>query len=122
MIQPEQASGKLKDIGSPYRDITPEDGVPRTEKHRRERLSVADVLGKLPRGDEYLALWDECAEGRSKEARFVRQMDRLELVLQASVYEHQGLGDLAEFFDAVRDALDESPAREILLELESLRS
>ena len=112
----------LHDFGEIHAgDLTPADGVPKAEKHRRERESVVQVLGKLPRGAEYIALWDECAEGKSAEARLVRQLDRLEMVLQASVYEHQGFGDLSEFYDSVREVLADAPGREILAELESIR-
>lgn len=36
----------------------------------------------------------------SPEARFVRQIDRLEMALQDCLYEHQGETGLQEFFDS----------------------
>jgi len=51
------------------------------------------VFSELPRRAEYLALWEEYEAGTSFEARLVRQVDRLEMGLQATVHEHQGAGD-----------------------------
>jgi len=48
------------------------------EKRRRERESVTRVVSRLPRGREYIDLWEEYEAGRTKEARLVRQLDRLE--------------------------------------------
>ena len=113
----------LHDFGEIYvGDLTPADGVNRAEKQQRERQAVTQVLHKLPRGATYVALWEEYERGESPEARFVRQMDRLEMVLQASVYEHQGLADLSEFFASVQPVLTDPAVREILQELEGLRS
>ena len=112
----------LHDFGEIYAgDITPFDGIDRAEKVRREQAGVAQVLAKLPQGERYLALWEEYEGQHSPEARFVRQIDRLEMALQASVYERQGLADLSEFFNYVRSFLSESELQAILRELEGLR-
>jgi putative hydrolase of HD superfamily len=125
---PELDAGKvlrlalLHDFGEIYAgDITPFDGIDRVEKVRREQAGVTQVLAKLPQGERYLALWEEYEGQNSPEARFVRQIDRLEMALQASVYERQGLGDLSEFFDYVRSFLSEPELQAILRELEGLR-
>jgi putative hydrolase of HD superfamily len=102
-------------------DITPHDGVSREEKERLEREAVHQVLGRLPRGAHYIALWEEYEQGTSFEARLVRQVDRLEMGLQACVYEHQGMGDLSQFFASVERALQAPPLREVLEQLEALR-
>ncbi len=102
-------------------DLTPADNVSRREKHRRERRSVVRVLGKLPRGAEYIALWEEYERQESPEARFVRQIDRLEMALQASAYEHREGVDLGEFFSSAEDSLSAAPLRRLLDELKALR-
>jgi putative hydrolase of HD superfamily len=112
----------LHDLGEAYAgDITPHDGVGREDKHALERRAVETIFGKLPRGAEYLALWDEYEHGTSFEARLVRQLDRLEMGLQACVYEHQGVGDLSQFFASVEKALEAPELRAVLAELEALR-
>ena len=93
----------------------------REEKLQREQQAVERILAKLPRGAEYLALWEEYEHGTSFEARLVRQVDRLEMGLQAGVYEHQGAGDLSQFFASVHKALETPELKAILAELEKLR-
>ncbi|MCP3101674.1 HD domain-containing protein [Myxococcus sp. K15C18031901] len=112
----------LHDLGEAYvGDLTPHDGVGQEDKHARERRAMEQLVGKLPRGAEYLALWDEYERGASFEARLVKQVDRLEMGLQACVYEHQGMGDLSEFFASVDRALEAPALRALLAELEALR-
>jgi putative hydrolase of HD superfamily len=112
----------LHDLGEArVGDLTPHDGVGAEDKHARERRAVEGILGGLPRGAEYVALWEEYEQGASFEARLVKQVDRLEMGLQALVYEHQGMGDLSEFFASVDKALEAPELRAVLAELEALR-
>lgn len=112
----------LHDLGEAYAgDITPHDGVNKAAKHALERRAVETIFGKLPRAAEYLALWDEYEHGTSFEARLVRQLDRLEMGLQACVYEHQGFGDLSQFYASVDKALESPELRAVLAALEALR-
>jgi putative hydrolase of HD superfamily len=112
----------LHDLGEArVGDITPHDGVASGQKHALERQAVAQILGGLPRGAEYLALWEEYEQGGSFEARLVRQVDRLEMALQACVYEHQGFGDLSQFFASAEKALESPQLLAILAELQAAR-
>lgn len=88
----------LHDIGEAYvGDITPEDDISRDEKIRRESAAVEKILTKLPHGSELVGDWHEYEAQTSAEAQFVKQIDRLELALQAAVYELQGKVDAKEF-------------------------
>lgn len=105
----------LHDFGEIYAgDIVPSLGVAPEEKERLERESVAGVFGRLPQGEAYLQLWEEYEAGATAEARFVKQLDRLEMAMQAHVYEHQGLGDLAEFYESARLAMNDPQFVELL--------
>lgn len=113
----------LHDFGEIYTgDITPADAMNRHAKHRLEQRAVQQVLHKLPRGADYIALWEEYEAGTSPEAQFVRQIDRLEMALQASVYEHQDLADLSEFFISVEQALAAPELQSILNDLKAMRA
>ncbi|MFL5345581.1 MAG: HD domain-containing protein [Hyalangium sp.] len=112
----------LHDLGEArVGDITPHDGVNPTQKHALERQAVEQILGRLPRGAEYLALWEEYERGTSLEARLVRQVDRLEMSLQACVYEHQGMGDLSQFFASAQKIMETPELQAVLAELQALR-
>ena len=108
----------VHDFGEVYAgDITPEDGIPRAEKRILERQSVGRVFGDLPGGDRYIELWEEYEGGTSAEARFVRQVDRLEMAMQASVYGQQGSYDLEEFCRTALGSVSDPPIQNLLREL-----
>ncbi len=75
-------------------DITPHDGVPRNEKKRREATAIRDMLAGRP---DLLALWEEYDAGTSPEARFVHDIDRLDMALQAVRYRTLHDADTSEF-------------------------
>jgi putative hydrolases of HD superfamily len=102
-------------------DIVPADQVPPGEKHRREREGLTQVVGKLASGAEILLLWEEFEAGETREARFVRQVDRLEMALQASVYEAEGFARMEEFFSSADRVINEPALREVFAALTALR-
>ena len=111
----------LHDFGEIYAgDIVP-GKMSLAEKHELERKSVERVLGKLPNGREYLAVWEEFEAGQTAEARLLRELDRLEMGLQAAVYEQDGLGNLDKFFDSADRALSTPELRNIFTALLKLR-
>ena len=77
-------------------DITPSDSVTDAEKHRRELEAMKVVRDDLltglsgDPGREILELWMEYEEGKSKEAKFVKDLDKFDMVLQAVEYEAAG--------------------------------
>jgi putative hydrolases of HD superfamily len=98
----------VHDFGEIYAgDIIPSDAVGSQERHRLEADSVEQLLGKLFCGETILRLWEEFERNETPEARFVRQIDRLEMGLQAGVYALQGLLQPEEFFASVRRSLED---------------
>jgi putative hydrolases of HD superfamily len=96
----------LHEFGEVYGgDITPVDEVSAKDKKAIEKKSVIKVLSKLKKGNEYIGLWKEYAEGISKEARFVKQIDKLEMAFQAGVYETAGYGNLQEFTESAKERI-----------------
>lgn len=96
-------------------EVTPKEAV------QRERKAIHKVLSKLRNGSDYIALWEEFQTRETKEARFIYQMDRLEMAFQASVYELQGYGDAQEFFDNTRKRLSDPELIKLLDDLIALR-
>ena len=68
-------------------------------KHAAERRAVGELFAALPNCEEYLALWDEYANGASPEARLVKGLDRIEMLAQALDYERAGSHNMAEFWE-----------------------
>lgn len=83
-------------------DITPADGVPREEKHRRERVAMAGLLAERP---DLLAVWEEAEAGESPEARFLKTVDRMDMGVQGRRYMSQGV-DVSEFLATAAAALE----------------
>lgn len=112
----------VHELGEIYTgDITPGDHIEPQEKHRREREGLWKVVGKLPKGPEYLALWEEFEAGMSPEARFVRQIDRLEMGFQALIYEQDGYSRMEEFIASAEAGAEDPALRSILADLIRLR-
>ena len=108
----------IHDLGETHAgDITPADGVSEADKHARERLALQAVVARLPRGGDWLALWEEYELGRSPEARFVREVDRLEMGLQAAIYQAEGLVDPTDFVASARAVVATPTLRHLLDEL-----
>ena len=61
-----------------------------------------------------MQLWQEFEAGDSPEAQLIRQIDRLEMGLQASVYTAQGFAGLEQFFDSACQALADEKLIELL--------
>jgi putative hydrolases of HD superfamily len=79
-------------------------------KHAAERRALEEMLARLPKCAEYLALWEEYARGCSREARLVKGIDRIEMLAQALSYERTGSRALAEFWEDIEDGWgDEFP-------------
>jgi len=74
-------------------DITPHDGISKVDKLRMESEAATALFAARP---ELLALWRDYAEQASPEARFVRDLDKLDMALQALLYAQDG-HDTAQF-------------------------
>jgi putative hydrolase of HD superfamily len=91
-------------------------------KHEAEQRAVALVVSDLPNTSTLLALWAEYAAGTSAEARFVKALDRIELLAQALAYERAGNRNLAEFWCGWEAGWDGFPAlAELATELQARR-
>ena len=86
-------------------DITP-DEMPRDVKRERERIAAASLLREHPR---LWALWEDYEQARSPEAKFVHELDKLEMGLQALRY-----GARDEFLESARAGIT-SPRLSALL-------
>jgi len=112
----------IHDLGEVYAgDFTPQDRPATQVKRELEAKAIERVFGGLPNGQDYIRLWRVYEEGATPEARFVKQVDRLEMALQASIYARRGFPDMQDFFESAHAALGEGPLRQLLAEVEALR-
>ena len=68
-------------------DLTPSQKT--LEKQKEEDTIMKQILNYLPKkqSEQYLMVWNEYLEGTTKEAKIVRQLEKLEMALQAKEYE-----------------------------------
>ncbi|OWK60765.1 5'-deoxynucleotidase HDDC2 isoform X1 [Lonchura striata] len=85
-------------------DIAPADNIPKEEKHRREETAMQQLTHLLSEDlrREIYELWEEYENQSSAEAKFVKQLDQCEMILQAFEYEEleKTPGRLQDFFDS----------------------
>ncbi|WVQ83945.1 hypothetical protein IAT38_006089 [Cryptococcus sp. DSM 104549] len=88
-------------------DITPVEGVPVSVKHQLEEEAMDSFLNEMLGGEgnkdaraRFRSLWDEYEARETPESKLVKDLDRLELALQAVEYERsQDIRTLAPFFN-----------------------
>jgi putative hydrolase of HD superfamily len=92
-------------------------------KHAAEHQALEEMFARLPNQAEYLALWEDYALGGSAEARLVKGIDRIEMLVQALAYERAGSRALAEFWADIEQGWgDEFPIlRDLAAQLIEMR-
>jgi len=71
---------------------------PAGAKHQAELNAMTEILDDLAFGERLQAWWQEFEQRSSVEGRLVRDADRLELLLQAHVYEHTSANQYLQEF------------------------
>ena len=83
-------------------DITPHDGISAEEKRAREAAAAQALLGEEP---ALLAAWQEYEDHQTAASRFVHQLDKLDMALQAIRYAREQGRDTAECVESARRKL-----------------
>lgn len=93
-------------------DITPHDGVDPFTKVDRERSAITDLLAPLP--EHLREAWEAYEAQADDEARFVRQLDRLDMALQALAYAERGMGGAEAFLQSAGLVITDPVLRDLL--------
>ncbi|GAB4120458.1 MAG: HD domain-containing protein [Roseiflexaceae bacterium] len=78
-------------------------------KQAAELQAIDTLFADLPHHDQLIALWQEYTQASTPEARFIKALDRIELLAQALAYEQAGQRNLAEFWQGYDQGWDEFP-------------
>ncbi|MEX2013085.1 MAG: HD domain-containing protein [Candidatus Levyibacteriota bacterium] len=90
------------------------------KKEKDEGKAVRKILETL--GDsEYLKLWEEMEEKKTREAKIHKEIDRIDMALQAYFNEKRTGKNLARFFDFTDLFISEPLIKEIMKEVRSSR-
>lgn len=105
-------------------DLTPGMGIEPSEKHRREEEAMKHITKLVgPAGNELYLLFQEYEEQSTPEAKFVKDIDRFDMVLQAFEYEKRQKKphDLEAFFESTRDKFDHPLVKSLVEEVQKQR-
>ncbi|XP_074115527.1 5'-deoxynucleotidase HDDC2 [Cotesia typhae] len=105
-------------------DITPHCGISPEEKHRLEddaMMKICQLLGN--QGSNILEIFREYESQQSNEAKYVKDLDRLDLISQAYEYEKRDgtPGKLEEFFANTVDKISHPFLKKMAAEITSQR-
>jgi len=96
------------------------DEITHERKTELEEHAMAEILEVLPLSikEEYYNLWDEYKENSSIESRFVHELDKLEMALQAKIYEKEcGPEKLKPFIISAVEQIVDEDLKKILTEI-----
>ena len=100
----------VHDLGEVYvGDLTPQDNVQKAEKYQLEKAAMTQILGDLPCSQSLMENWEEYEAQETVEARFVKQIDRLEFALQAAHFDQSGLIEAADLLSKVGTQIADAP-------------
>lgn len=110
-------------------DITPKDPIPKHEKHRRELATIDYLTESVLKpfnafaANEIHGLWSEYENSTTPEAKFVKSVDKFELLVQTLEFEqnYNREKDLSQFID-VRNQIKTKEVMEWADVLINLRS
>ncbi|MBT5200510.1 MAG: HD domain-containing protein [Thaumarchaeota archaeon] len=103
-------------------DFTPEQ-IDSKKKIQLENNAFNEIMKTLPEKirSSYLELWKEYQENISSEAKIIHQIDKLEMVIQAKMYQNQGhpKEKLNSFYDSAKKEITNTKLKELFTEIMS---
>ena len=101
-------------------DFTPEQ-ITKSEKEKIENDAFYDIIETLPNSIKlsYTSIWKEYQNQISVEAKIVHQIDRLEMALQAKMYEKSGSSkeNIATFLQTAKSDITHPKLKELFTKI-----
>jgi len=101
-------------------DHTPEQ-LSKEKKNKLENNAFDEIIKDLPNliKLQYLQIWQEYQENNSLESKIVHQIDKLEMALQAKIYEKDGYSKdkLDSFFESARIDITDTKLKELFTKI-----
>ena len=87
-------------------DLTPHDDT--STKAEDELKAMTEIA------PEWVGLFEEYEQGKTPEAKFVKQLDKLDMALQAEIYQSKSAISLGEFIESARLRIDDEVLKNLL--------
>ena len=101
--------GIIHELGEVYAgDYTPLDNITKEEKHIKEKEALLNVIETLDEDNDYLEIWEEFEKAETDEAKFIKNIDQLEFLLQACAYGYD-----AQYFKRTLNSITDPYCKEI---------
>ena len=101
-------------------DFTP-DKIDKSQKEKIENNAFEEILASLPESlqEQYLRIWNEYVKNESRESRLLHQLDKLEMALQARIYEKEGHSKtkLDTFFQTAESEITDPKLKELFRQI-----
>ncbi len=92
-----------------------EQEVGNEEKVKREREGMEKLISLLPGeiSEEIRLLWEEFLSCKTREAKLVKDLDRVEMCIQALDYAEREGGDFEEFFEFAKKEIETAEIKKL---------
>ncbi len=101
-------------------DYTPKQ-LDKEKKNKLENNAFNEIIKSLPDliKSQYLQIWQEYQENNSLESKIVHQIDKLEMTLQAKIYEKEGYSQekLETFFESAKTDITDPKLKELFTKI-----
>ena len=103
-------------------DTTPRNEVDHTFRKHMESEIFSDFFSTLKGGENLIRLFQEFEKQTSPEAKFLKEIDALEMSLQAAFYEKKHGMNLETFFQSADNSIHSPLIRKLFQEIRSFKS
>jgi len=101
-------------------DFTPEQ-INKEKKKKLENNAFEKITKNLPKQikSKYLEIWFEYQDNTSPEAKLIHQIDKLEMVLQAKIYQKNGYGNekIESFFNSAKKEITDLKLKKLFIQI-----
>lgn len=92
------------------------------DKHQKEAIAIRKIFRGLPQGNKLISLWVEYEHQETQTSKVLKELDKLEMALQALEYETEVESEtLDEFWESARKYIQSSRVRKLFREIERER-
>jgi putative hydrolase of HD superfamily len=99
-------------------DLTPNQ-ITKTEKAKLEQTTMEKILQDLPEDlrNPFSEIWQEFVDKRTPESILVHEVDKLEMALQAKIYEKNGDYSIQSFLQSAENEIKDPKLKELFTKI-----